>query len=94
MDNGSMTESEEKYIRDYIAEEVAKEHYSLAFKPTLLPRMYSMPVYTIPKTNSTKLWLINNHSVGLFSLNTLIDKPKVEMCLDNVQDLGHNLLIH
>ncbi len=84
MDNSVMTESEERYIRDYIAEEVAEERYSPAFGPTLLPGMYSMPVYTIPKANSSKLRLINNHLTGPFSVNALIDKSKIGMHPDNI----------
>ena len=90
--NGVLSNDEEHYIREYIEEEVKAGRYSESFGPDLLPGMYAMPVYTIPKPHSTKLRLINNHSAGPFSLNDMIDKEKVGMRPDNVQDLGRNLL--
>lgn len=90
--NGTLSHDEEYYIREYIEEEVTAGRYSEFFGPELLPGMYSMPVYTIPKPHSDKLRLINNHSAGPFSLNNMIDKDKVGMRLNNIQDLGRNLL--
>ena len=34
--------------------------------------MYSTPIHAVPKPHSEKLWLVNNHSAGHFSLNSMI----------------------
>lgn len=92
MDNGQLSAEEERFILDYIEEERSQDRFSPPFGPDLLPGMYAMPVYTIPKADSSKLRLINNHSAGPFALNAMIDKAHVGMRPDNVQDLGRNLL--
>ncbi|EKM57248.1 uncharacterized protein PHACADRAFT_160748 [Phanerochaete carnosa HHB-10118-sp] len=51
-----------------------------------------MPIHVVLKPNSEKLHLINNHSAGCWALNAMIDKEKVGMQPDNIQDLGQNLL--
>lgn len=89
--NGPLSEEASSFIDSYITEEMEAKRYSPEFGPELLPGMYAMPIYAIPKPNSTKLRLINNHSAGDFSLNAMIDKSKVGMRPDNVQDLGRNL---
>lgn len=93
MSNGLLNHEATHYILDYIAEEVAEERYSESFGAHLLPGMYAMPVYAIPKPQSNKLRLINNHSAGTFSLNAMIDKEKVGMRPDNIQDLARNLSV-
>ena len=54
--------------------------------------MFSMLVYAVPKPNSTKLWIAVNHSAGPFALNTMIPQDLIVTHLDNIQDLGWNLL--
>ena len=90
--NGPLSEEDFAHITQYIDEEVLADRYSPAFGPELLPGMYAMPIYTIPKSHSDKVWLINNHSAGPYSLNAMIDRNKIGMRPDNVQDLGQNLL--
>ena len=90
--NGPLSEEDLSHITQYIEEEVSADRYSPAFGPDLLPGMYAMPIYTIPKPHSDKVRLINNHSAGPYSLNDMIDKNKIGMHLDNVQDLAQNLL--
>ncbi|TFY50678.1 hypothetical protein EVG20_g11389 [Dentipellis fragilis] len=53
-----------------------------------------MPIGVVPKPNSDKLRLVTDHSAGKFSLNSMIGKPAPDekVQLDNIQDLGHNLL--
>lgn len=92
MDNGPLSSDDERFILQYMEDEQREDRFSPPFGPDLLPGMYAMPVYTIPKANSDKLRLINNHSAGPFSLNSMIDKSKVGMRPDNIQDLGRNLL--
>ncbi|TFY77497.1 hypothetical protein EWM64_g6514 [Hericium alpestre] len=54
--------------------------------------MYCVPVHAVPKPNSDKFRMVVDHSAGEFSLNSMIDKDKVHVDLDNVQHLAHNLL--
>ncbi|KIP09310.1 hypothetical protein PHLGIDRAFT_58459, partial [Phlebiopsis gigantea 11061_1 CR5-6] len=87
-------EAERAYVEAYAQEEEACGRYSPEFGPELLPGMYSMPVYAIPKPGTDKLRLINDHSAGKHALNDAIDRNDVGMRQDNVQDLGTNLLYH
>ncbi|TFY77496.1 hypothetical protein EWM64_g6517 [Hericium alpestre] len=54
--------------------------------------MYCVPVHAVPKPNSDKFRMVVDHSAGEFSLNSMIDKDKVHVDLNNVQHLAHNLL--
>ncbi|KAL6305027.1 hypothetical protein BKA93DRAFT_708971, partial [Sparassis latifolia] len=89
-DGGSipLTEEASTFISQYAEEEEGLQRYSHPFGPDLLLGMYSMPVHAVPKPHSSKLRFINDHSVGPFSLNAMIDKANVGMRPDNVQDLG------
>jgi hypothetical protein len=50
--------------------------------------MYSMPIHAVPKEGG-KFHLVTNHSMGEFSLNSMIAKEDIaRVTLDNVQDLG------
>ncbi|KAF8804719.1 hypothetical protein BYT27DRAFT_7259194 [Phlegmacium glaucopus] len=61
------------FIQSQCEIEVKKNRFSKPFGPDLLPGMYSMPVYTVDKPNSTNLCLVTNHSAGRFALNNMID---------------------
>lgn len=80
------------FIAQYAEDEERAGRYSAPFGRDLLKGMVCMPIYAVPKPRSEKLRLINNHSAGPWALNSLIDKGKVGMRPDNVQDLGRNLL--
>ena len=83
---------DEEWMRDHVKKEQAAGRYSACFGRDLLPGMYSMPSYTIPKPHSDKKRLINDHSAGKYSLNAMIDGDKLGMRPDTVGDLAHNLL--
>jgi hypothetical protein len=52
-----------------------------------------MPIYTVPKDNGTTYHMVTNHSAGLFSLNSMIDKDQVSPSpLDNMIHLGDRLI--
>src|SRR5258707_8113005 len=53
--------------------------------------MVSQPVFTVPKKGSAKLHLVNDHSAGLKSLNSLILTEGGFIVLDNLSDLGMNI---
>ena len=64
-----------------------------SFGNDLLPGMYSMPIYAVPKPRSEDLHMVTDHSAGSFSLNNIIDHSQVTgFPLDNVQHLGEMLL--
>ena len=81
------------FIRDQCMKERHKGYFSESFGTNLLPGMYSMPIYAVPKPHSTDLRLVTDHSAGPFSLNNMIDHSKVTgFPLDNVRHLGEMLL--
>lgn len=86
---GEMKEFAERYAQ----EEETADRYSPVFGTDLLPGMFSMPVYAVPKDGPAKFRLINDHSAGDHALNDAIRKEDVGMPQDNVQHIGHNLLV-
>ncbi|KAJ3489182.1 hypothetical protein NLI96_g2316 [Meripilus lineatus] len=85
----SLSKEEKCEYAKYIDNERAQDRFSPAFTK-LLPGMYVMPNHVIPKAGSDKKRLISNHAAGL---NALIDKEKVGMRPDRIEDLIHNLLV-
>jgi hypothetical protein len=72
-----LDEKHTTFLRDQCLKEQQKGHYSNSFGPDLLPGMYSMPIHAVPKPNSEDLCLVNDHSAGPFSLNSMIDHSQV-----------------
>ena len=64
----------------------------LSVDKPLLSEIYSMPIHAVPKLNSAKLHMVINHSTSPFALNTMILQEPITIWLDNIQDLGRNLL--
>ena len=86
LDNESLT-----FLKSQHDAEVSLSQYSQAFGPKLLPGMVAQPVFTVPKKGSIKLHLVNDHSAGLKSLNSLIPSEGGFVVLDNLSDLGANI---
>jgi hypothetical protein len=81
------------FIREQCLKEQNKGFYSRSFGTELLDGMYAMPIYAVPKPNSEDLHLVNDHSAGPFSLNSMIDHTQVTgFPLDNMRHLGEMLL--
>ena len=53
--------------------------------------MVAQLIFTVPKKGSAKLRLVNDHSAGLKSLNSLIPSEGGFIILDNLSDLGANI---
>ncbi len=53
--------------------------------------MTAQPVFTIPKKGSSKLCLVNDHSTGMHSLNSLVPADGGFVKLDNISDLVMNI---
>jgi hypothetical protein len=89
------TEAEAEFLRNQRDVELAANRYSKSFGRDLLPGMYSTPIHAIPKPRSIKLRLINDHSAGEYSLNSMIARDDIAGCrLDTVSDLITALLRH
>lgn len=80
------------FIRGQCLKEQKKGYFSDSFGPELLPGMFSMPIYAVPKPHSVDLRLVTDHSAGCFSLNSMIDHSQVTgFPLDNMRHLGEML---
>ena len=81
------------FLTSQLAIERSKDRFSRSFGRDLLPGMYSMPIYAVPKPNSTDLRLVTDQSYGRYSLNSMIDHDCVTgYPLDNLKHLGEMLL--
>jgi hypothetical protein len=86
------TQAEHNFVTTQIMKEVKLGRYSQPFRPSLLPRMYSSPLHTIPKEGSDALCLINNQSVGEYSPNSMISHDNIAgTCMDRIKELGVSL---
>ena len=73
--------------------ELAKDRFSPPFTHDLLPGMYCMPIYAVPKPHSTDLRLVTDQSYGKYSLNSMIKHEKVVgFPLDNMVHFGEMLM--
>ena len=81
------------FIQEQCLKEQHKGYFSQYSGTELLPGMYSMPIHAVPKPHSKDLRLVNNHSAGPFSLNSMIDHTQVTgFPLDNLCHLVEMLL--
>ena len=87
------TEREAGFLRDQRDIEIEAGRYSESFGTELLPGMYSTPIHAVPKPRSAKLRLVNDHSAGPFSLNSMIAREDVIGAkMDSISDLVGALL--
>ena len=88
----SSDEKQVNFIHEQCLKEQQKGHFSKSFGTDLLPGMYAMPIYAVPKPHSTDLCLVTDHSAGFFLLNKMIDHSSVTgFPLDNMLHLGEML---
>ena len=80
------------FLRGQRDAEVAKGCFSSPFDK-LLPGMYCMPIYAVPKPHSTDLRLVTDQSYGKYSLNSMIRHDMVTgYPLDNMVHFGEMLM--
>jgi hypothetical protein len=94
-DNSSRPFKEEahaSFVREQRDMEICLERFSASFGPDLLPGMFAVPLGVVPKPHSTKLRMVVDHSVELFSPNSMIPRDRVAVPLNNLHHLGHTLL--
>ena len=83
----------EKFLNDQRNIEVEAGRYSRSVGMTLLPGMYCMPIYAVPKPHSDKLRLVNDHSASKFSLNSMVQHEEVTgYPMDNLAHYGAHLV--
>ena len=83
----------EKFFFKQAAHELAKDRYSMSIGPNLLPGMFCMPIYVVPKPHSDKLHLVNDHSASRFSLNSMINHDEVTgYPMDNLAQFGERIV--
>lgn len=86
-------EGRASFLRDQVSTEVDKEHFSPAFGRELLPGMYSMPIFAVPKPQSADFHMVTDQSRGLHSLNSMVEHERVTgFPLDNLKHLGEMLI--
>jgi hypothetical protein len=86
-------ENKAAFLRSQLEIERAKGRFSPPFGQNLLPGMYSMPIFAVPKPNSTDFRLVTDQSHGTYSLNSMIEHDKITgYPLDNLSHLGQMLL--
>jgi hypothetical protein len=86
-------EKELKFICEQRDKEIETGRFSRSFGRDLLPGMYSMPIHVVPKPHSNDLRLVTNHSAGIYSLNSMINREDITgYPLDNMTHLGEMLL--
>ena len=88
-----LTPEKEEFLRNQIQHERELGRVSDSFGKYLLPGMYCMPHYVVPKPHSTEWRLVNDLSAGPFSLNSMVDRQYISCYpLDNLSHLGEMLL--
>ena len=81
------------FLREQRDIEIKAERYLEGFGTVLLPGMYSTPIHAVPKPRSDKLRLVNDHSAGPFSLNSMIAHEDIAGAkMDSISDLAEALL--
>jgi hypothetical protein len=84
------TETEREFMRTQRLTEIQAGRFSPPFKD-LLPGMHVVPVHAIPKAIN-KLRLIVDHSAGIYSINSMIDRQDIAgVKLDGIKTLGDSI---
>jgi hypothetical protein len=81
-----------KFIRTQRDIEEQKKRFSPSFGKELLPGMYSMPTFAVPKKGSSKFRLVTDQSAGKFSVNSMQSRHVAAFPMDNMIQLGERIL--
>jgi len=86
---------EAQFLQDQQDHEVFMGCFSESFGDKLLPGIYCMPIFAVPKPHSTDLQMVTDQSVGKYSLNSMIPREEIiGYPLDNLQHLGKFSPLH
>ena len=95
-DESKLTPKDDKKVNFLRAQqdvELTKNHFSPPLKGHLLPGMYCMPIYAIPKPHSKNLHLVYRPELWQVLLNSMITHEKVTgFPLDNMVHFGEMLM--
>ncbi|XP_006463576.1 hypothetical protein AGABI2DRAFT_120388 [Agaricus bisporus var. bisporus H97] len=81
-----------QFIRDQRDLEISKGRFSRSFGRELLPGMYSMLTFAVPKEGSKKFRLVTDQSAGRFPVNGMQTPHEHAFPMDNMVQLGERLL--
>lgn len=87
-----LSQDKAEFVRRQRDEEVKLGRWSKSFGTKLLPGMFSSPIRTVPKRNPGAFRLIVDQSQGEHSLNSMIPRSQVKVKLDDIHDLGTQLI--
>ena len=89
----NLTKEKELFLKTQLAHEQSLDRISREVEGGLLPGMYCMLSYVVPKPHLTGLRLVNDFSAGAFSLNSMVDHCLITgYLLDNLANFGELLL--
>jgi hypothetical protein len=80
------------FIRKQQDIEIKKGRFSSSFGTSLLPGMFSMLTFAVPKEGLSKLRLVTNQSAGPYSVNDMCSRHEQAFPLDNMTHLGEQIL--
>ena len=85
--------AQQSFLKVQLEHEQQMSRISASFGNTLLPGMYCMPNYVVPKPHSSDWRLVNDLSAGPYSLNSMVDRQFITgYPLDNLMNLGELIL--
>ena len=88
-----LTAEKELFLKTQLEHEQSLNRISEEVEGGLLPGMYCMPSYVVPKPHSSGWRLVNDLSTGLFSLNSMVDHQLITgYPLDSLANFGELLL--
>ena len=88
-----LSPEKEEFLLKQIEHERDLDRISPSFGQDLLPGMYCMPSFVVPKPHGNGWRLVNDFSAGCFSLNSMVDRQGITgYPLDNLSHLGELLL--
>ncbi|KAF7783258.1 hypothetical protein Agabi119p4_2634 [Agaricus bisporus var. burnettii] len=93
-EQGSEMKEKEKleFVRKQRDAEVQKGRFSGSFGQDLLPGMYSVPIFAVPKEGTSKLRLVTDQSAGKYPVNGMTTPHEFAFPMDNLVQLGEQLL--
>ena len=88
-----LTAEKELFLKTQLEHEQSLNRISEEVEGGLLPGMYCMPSYVVPKPHSSGWHLVNDSSAGPFSLNSMVDHRLITgYPLDSLANFGELLL--
>jgi hypothetical protein len=86
------SEETAEFFREQRDKEVEKGRFSTGFGGDLLPGMYCMPIFAVPKSEPNTFRLVTHQSFGPHSLNSMTPPHERSYPMDNLSRLGDQLL--